>query len=112
MSNALDSIPRDKIAAFCRRWKVSELAIFGSGIRDDFTAESDLDLLVSFCQDAAWSLLDHIRMQLELQDLLQRHVDLVSKRAIEQSGNFIRRREILTSARVVYSENEATHATG
>jgi predicted nucleotidyltransferase len=112
MSSALISIPMDKIANFCRRWKASELAMFGSALRDDFSPESDLDLLISFGPDADWGLLDHVKMQQELQELLQRNVDLVSKRAIEQSGNWLRRKEILTSARVLFSEQEASHATG
>ena len=112
MSSALVSIPRDKIARFCRRWKASELAMFGSALRDDFTPESDLDLLISFNPDADWGLLDHMRMREELRDLLQRNVDLVSKRAIEQSGNWMRRKEILTTAQVLFSEQEVGHATG
>lgn len=112
MSSALISIPRDKIASFCRRWKAKELAMFGSALRDDFSPDSDLDLLISFAPDAEWGLLEHVQMQHELQELLQRNVDLVSKRAIEQSGNWMRRKEILGTARVIFSEQEASHATG
>jgi predicted nucleotidyltransferase len=112
MSSASISIPEDKIAGFCRRWKASELAIFGSALRDDFSPESDLDLLISFDPDADWGLLDHVQMQQELEELLQRNVDLVSKRAIEQSVNWLRRKEVLTTARVLFSEQEASHATG
>ena len=112
MSSAFISVPLDKIASFCRRWKASELAVFGSALCDDFSPESDLDLLISFSPDADWGLLDHVQMQQELQELLQRNVDLVSKRAIEQSGNWMRRKEILTTARVLFSEQDASHATG
>ena len=112
MSSARISIPRNKIANFCRCWKVSELAMFGSALREDFSPESDIDLLISFDPDADWGLLDHVQMQQELQELLQRNVDLVSKCAIEQSGNWMRRKEILTTARVLFSEEEARHATG
>jgi predicted nucleotidyltransferase len=93
----------EELGAFCRRWKVAELALFGSALRDDFGPDSDVDLLVTFAPDADWSLLDHIRMQQELADLLGRPVDLVSRRAIEQSRNPLRRREILGSARTVYA---------
>ena len=92
----------EEIAGFCRRWKVSELALFGSALRDDFGPDSDLDLLVTFSPDADWSLLDHIRMQQELADLLGRPVDLVSRRAIERSANPLRRREILSNTRNIY----------
>jgi len=96
-------ISKDKIADFCRRWKITELALFGSVLREDFRPDSDLDVLVTFSPDAEWSLLDHIQMQEELGSLFGREVDLVSRRAIEQSENWIRRREILSTARVVYA---------
>lgn len=95
-------VSEDEIAEFCRRWKISEFALFGSVLRDDFRADSDVDVLVTFAPDAQWSLLDRIQMEQELASLLGREVNLVSRRAIEQSENWIRRRGILTSAQVVY----------
>ena len=95
-------LPMDKIASFCRKWKVVELSLFGSALRDDFGLESDLDFLVTFADDADWSLLDHAAMELELVELLGREVDLVSRRGIERSGNELRKRQILDSARSVY----------
>ena len=92
------------IPDFCRRWRIRALALFGSALRDDFGADSDVDMLVAFAPEAAWSLLDHVRMQRELSELLGRPVDLVSRRAIERSANPIRRREILGTARNVYVE--------
>ncbi len=96
------NITRHQLADFCQRWMVSELALFGSALRDDFRPESDVDILVSFAPGAEWSLLDHLRMQEELSELLGRKVDLVSKRAIERSGNWVRRSAILQSAQVLY----------
>jgi len=93
---------REQIAGFCRRWKVTELVMFGSALRDDFGPDSDVDLLVTFAPDADWSLLDHIRMQQELAELLGRPVDLVSRRAIERSANPLRQREILGNTQTVY----------
>ena len=72
------TVPLSEIAQFCRRWRIRELALFGSALRDDFRADSDLDFLVTFAADADWGLLDHIQMEQELQALLQRDVDLVS----------------------------------
>ncbi len=72
--------------------------MFGSALRDDFGPHSDLDLLVSFAPDAAWSLLDHVAMEEELCSALKRKVDLVSRRAVEGSSNWIRRQAILESA--------------
>ena len=93
----------DKIDDFCRRWQITELALFGSILRDDFKPDSDIDVLVTFTSDAKWSLLDHIRMEQELKSLFGREIDLVSKRAIQQSKNWIRRREILTTAQPIYA---------
>lgn len=95
-------LSKDKIDDFCRRWKISELAVFGSILRDDFSLESDIDLLVTFASDAEWSLLDHIRMEGKLASLFGREVDLVNRRAVEQSENWIRRREILSTAQAIH----------
>ena len=95
-------VPRDKVADFCRRWKIVELDLFGSALRDDFGPESDVDVLVSFSENARWSLLDLVAMQEELKQLLGREVDLVERRAVEASENYIRRRHILSSAEPVY----------
>ena len=95
-------IPQGKIADFCRRWKISELALFGSVLRDDFRPDSDVDVLVTFAPDAKWSLFDHVDMEDELALILRRPVDLVSRRGIERSRNPFRRRAILESAQVVH----------
>ena len=97
-------LPENKIAEFCDCWMVSELALFGSVLRDDFHADSDLDFLITFSPNADWSLLDHASMQQELMVMFGRDVDLVSKRAIERSENWIRRQEILGTARVIYAK--------
>jgi len=82
---------------------VSHLRAFGSVARGEAKASSDIDLLVRFAADADWSLLDHARMELELERLLRRRVDLVSRSAIENSPNWIRRNEILGTARLLYA---------
>lgn len=102
MSRAKNEIPRDKIVDFCRRWKIVEFALFGSAVRDDFGPDSDVDVLVTFAPGAGWSLFDHVEMQEELRSLLRRDVDLVSRRGIEQSRNYLRRKAILDSAEVLY----------
>jgi predicted nucleotidyltransferase len=96
-------LPREALVPLFERWKVQEIALFGSVLRDDFRPESDIDLLVTFRPDADWSLLDHVRMQQELETLLGREVDLVSRRAIERSENWIRRQAILGSAETLYA---------
>ena len=57
------NIPKDEIAAFCGRWQIRELALFGSALRDDFGPESDIDLLVTFESEARWTLFDQVAMQ-------------------------------------------------
>ena|SRR5713226_666076 len=87
------------LARWCRRWKVRELAAFGSLLRPDFDATSDVDLLVTFEPGAAWSLFDHELMEQELTDAIGRKVDLVSRAGLERSANWIRRKNILETAR-------------
>ena len=94
-------MPAKEIAAFCRRWQIKELALFGSVLRPDFGPDSDLDLLVMFEPDANWGLFDHVQMQTELQQLLQRDVALLSRRAVEQSHNKYRRQEMLSTAQEI-----------
>jgi len=96
------AIDNQRLADFCQRWKVRELDFFGSVLREDFRPDSDVDVLISFAPEAAWGLLDHLQMEAELSALLGRKVELVSRRAIERSPNWIRRRAILDSAKPYY----------
>jgi predicted nucleotidyltransferase len=103
MVTARIDLPMDAIRDFCKRWKIREFALFGSVLRDDFRPDSDVDVLVRFSDDAEWSLFDHVHMQDELGELLGRKVDLVSRRAVEQSRNPYRRHEILTTAKTIHA---------
>ncbi|MGD0540033.1 MAG: nucleotidyltransferase family protein [Tepidisphaeraceae bacterium] len=89
----------ERLAAFCRKWKVKELSIFGSILRDDFREDSDVDVLVETLPDSelGWDWLD---MQNELASLLDRKVDLVFKDGLR---NPYRRREILRTRQVLYA---------
>ncbi|MBM3190243.1 MAG: nucleotidyltransferase family protein [Chloroflexi bacterium] len=95
-------IERERLEGFCRRWEIAELALFGSALREDFGPDSDVDVLVRFLPEAQHSLFDMVRMQEELEGVFGRKVDLVSRRGIESSRNYLRRRAILDSAEVVY----------
>ena len=97
------AIPADGIAAFCERWQVTELALFGSVLRDDFGPESDVDVLVSFEARARHTLFDMVRMEEELKALFGREVDLAERAGIETSRNHIRRRAILESTETIYA---------
>lgn len=109
--DANGSFSRTAISALCRRWKIRELALFGSVLREDFGQDSDLDILVTFVDDAGWGLLDHVQMESELEGLFDRDVDLITKRAVERSQNWLRKQEILGSCQVLYAESkvEMTH---
>ncbi|MDQ7014552.1 MAG: nucleotidyltransferase family protein [Planctomycetota bacterium] len=102
MHTAID-IPPDRLAVFCKKWKVTELSLFGSVLRDDFGPESDVDVLVEFASDAGLSMFDLLTFRDELSEILGRPVDVVTRRSIEQSPNPWKRHEILGQARVVYA---------
>jgi uncharacterized protein len=95
-------VPKESIAEFCQKWKIVELSLFGSVLRDDFRPDSDVDVLVTFAPDGRYSLFDLVHIEEELEKMLGRKVDLVERRAIEQSENYIRRKHILNSAQTVY----------
>ncbi len=101
--NARIPLDRGEITRFCQQWKITELAFFGSVLREDFQPDSDVDVLVSFTPDAEWSLFDHVMMEEDLSAILGRKVDLVNRRAIERSSNWIRRKTILETAESYYA---------
>lgn len=101
--NARIDISPEKIAAFCKRWQIAELALFGSVLRDDFGPESDVDVLVRFDPQARHTLFDLAQMQDQLSTTLGRKVDLIEREAVERSPNYIRRRIILQSAETIYA---------
>ena len=96
-------IDREKITAFCERWKVSNLALFGSVLRDDFREDSDLDVLVEFRPDATVGLFDLSQMQRQLSEIFGREVVLVDRRSVEQSRNYFRRKSILCEVETIYA---------
>lgn len=108
----VESISQPEMTQFCRRWKVRELALFGSAVRTDFKPESDVDVLVSFHEDANWGLFDHVQVRLELETIFKRKVDLVTRRALEQSQNGLLRERILNNTKVIYAGDETVHAQG
>jgi predicted nucleotidyltransferase len=91
------ALPRAAIEAFCRRWQIVALELFGSVLRDDFRPDSDF--LVTFAPEARWTLLDLTAMHEELAELVGREVDLVERSSVEASPNPIRRQAIIGSTR-------------
>lgn len=78
------------------------MSVFGSVLRDDFRDDSDVDLLVDFEEEARHTIFDLIEMEEQLKNLFGRDIDLVEKRAIVRSDNYLRRRQILGTAQVIY----------
>jgi len=114
---ASDKIPVQKIydrlgmtppqlMEFCQKWQIAELAVFGSILRDDFRDDgddpSDIDLLYTFSESSSHSLFDVTEIQEELERFCHKKIDFISKKGIERSRNWLRRREILNSGMILY----------
>jgi predicted nucleotidyltransferase len=98
--NANVQLDRDALAAFCRRWGIRELSVFGSALREDFGADSDLDFLVSFRQGACWDLWELVAMRDDLMSIVGREVDIVVREALR---NPYRRKSILRNREPIYA---------
>ena len=93
----------DEIRQFCHKWQIIEFALFGSVLRNDFTPESDIDILVNFDPNAQRGLSEMLQMQDELQIIFNRKVDLIVKDTLKYSKNWLRRKHILESAKIIYA---------
>ena len=96
------SVPKAELAAFCRAHGIRRLAIFGSALRDDFGPRSDIDVLIEF-EPGRVPGFRFVSMSAGLSELFGRHVDVVTRPSVERSPNYIRRKEILDSAEVIYA---------
>jgi hypothetical protein len=94
------AVDQARIGEFCRKWRIKELALFGSALRDDFAPDSDVDVLVELQPDHGLSLYDWVDMIEQLETIFGRKVDLIAKGGLK---NPFRRREILRTAEVVYA---------
>ena len=95
-------ISKEKIAQFCCYNHISRLCLFGSVLRDDFAADSDVDVLVDFEKQYSPGLMELVRIESELSEVFGRKVDMVERHAVEKSENYIRRKHILESLEAVY----------
>ncbi len=98
------NITPEELANFCQKNQILELSLFGSILREDFNENSDIDILVVFDSNpkTPLSLMDLVKIQYELEDLIQRKIDLIEKRSIIDSHNWIRRQNILNTAQIIY----------
>ena len=87
------------LSNLCSEFGVQELLVFGSVLRDDFNADSDVDFLVTFEQDRKTSLFDLVRLQHRLEALLDRRVDLIPKEGLKP----LLRDDVLSTAQLVYA---------
>lgn len=97
------NIQPNQLQKICQQWQITELALFGSVLRDDFNAESDIDILVSFTEEAKITFFDLDTIESQLSKLFNRPVDIVTKQAIEQSHNWIRKNNILNNTKIIFS---------
>ena len=103
-------LPMEKITEFCHKWQVTEFALFGSVLREDFHSNSDIDVMVHFHSNAHPTFLALERMETELKTIFHRDVDLITRQGIENSRNYLRRHEILSSAQVIYATGSSISA--
>ncbi len=97
-------IEPEQLKEICQQWKIIELALFGSVLRDDFNARSDIDILVSFDEGSSIAFFDLDAIEEQLSMLFNRPVDLVTKKAVQQSHNWIRKQNILGNSQVIYEQ--------
>jgi predicted nucleotidyltransferase len=97
------SVDEAQIEAFCEKWGIAELAVFGSVLREDFRAASDVDLLITWKPETSRTLLELVHLKDELSELLGRPVDVAQRRLVEADHNEFRRSAILESARTLYA---------
>jgi predicted nucleotidyltransferase len=100
MINTQITLPREKIAAFCRRYPIRRLSLFGSVLSDEFATDSDVDVLVELEPDAGIGYFELVQMQMELSSIFDHDVDLLTPAAL--SHHF--RQEVLDSAQVIYEK--------
>ncbi len=98
MANKRVHIPQAKLTEFCQRYPIHKLSLFGSALRDDFNADSDIDILVEFEPGARISFFDMVTMETELTELLGRTVDF---RTPQELSRYFRQ-TVLDTAEVLY----------
>ncbi len=91
-------LPMDELAAFCEKWRIVKLSVFGSILRDDFRPDSDVDFLAEFEEGAKRDFRKEFDMEEELESIVGRRVDILDARLVRGSSNPYRRQEIFGTA--------------
>ena len=100
MTQQLPAETYEKIVALCRKYRIRELSLFGSRVRGDFTDESDFDFLVEFSPDANIDLFEFSRIQIDLEGMVDKKVDLVPTKGLK----WVIRDTVLSEAEIIYAE--------
>lgn len=94
------NLSQEEINHFCQSYSIRKLSLFGSVLRDDFTRESDVDVLVEF-EPGKTPGLDIITMEDELSSIINRQIDL---RTLADLSRYFRE-QVLIEAMVIYEQN-------
>ncbi|ACK72285.1 DNA polymerase beta domain protein region [Gloeothece citriformis PCC 7424] len=98
------NVSYEQLGQLCQAWNIIELALFGSVLREDFNSNSDIDILVSFAENARITFFDLDIIEAQLSQLFNRPVDLVTKKSILNTHNWIRRKNILENTKIIYEQ--------
>ena len=90
----------DDVAHICEKYHINELSVFGSSLRDNFSQNSDVDLLVSFHKNSEITLFDIMDLEEEFSQLIKREIDIVEMEALK---NPIRKNKILSTREIIYA---------
>ena len=97
------TLPAPQIVDFCRRWKIERMEVFGSVLRDDFGANSDVDFLVTFAPETRLTYFLLADAEEELSGIIGHRAEIVIRQGVEESENWIRREAILSTAEQIYA---------
>jgi uncharacterized protein len=99
---SFDDLPSGLIDQFCRKWQIECLSVFGSIVRNELSPQSDIDFLVEFEPQVCYGFREILEAQDELSAIVGRFVDFVIKKSLERSANYVRKRNIFESARIIF----------
>lgn len=93
-----------EIKRICKKWNISEFSFFGSVNTERFNSESDIDILLTFKNNASIGFFELSDIKEELEKVLGREVDIITKRGLEKSKNPVRKKSILNSSKIIFAE--------
>jgi uncharacterized protein len=97
------TIPNQSLKTLCEQYHIRRVLLFGSVLREDFTSESDIDVLVEFDSDARIGLFEMVDIRDELEALFHRRVDLGTPAGLSKYV----RNKVLASAQVIYEDKRS-----